>query len=156
MITGPWNQLKAMLWNQKKWVISLGRSFWAWEAVWGRMLALDELKRSGLMFPNQCSMRKGEEWSLNHFLLYCSKVRILWLLVYSLFGRAWLMHSLARGNFLIWHGSVLGRRQKRLRGLLFWACFGLHGRREIKHIWKCVTGRSNNQIFLQVYFFRVG
>ncbi|XP_034700770.1 probable serine/threonine-protein kinase PBL7 isoform X2 [Vitis riparia] len=50
------------------------------------------------------------------------------------------MHALARGNFLIWHGSMLGRRQKRLRGLLFWACFGLHGRREIKHIWKCVTG----------------
>lgn len=45
-------------------------------------------------------MCKGDEKSADHLLLYCSKVKILWQLVFSLIGVARVMHSFVRGHLL--------------------------------------------------------
>ena len=49
-------------------------------------------------------MYKVEEETTNHLLLHYSKAKILWQLVFSLFGATWVMNSSRRGTLLSWHG----------------------------------------------------
>ena len=46
-------------------------SFLAWEASWGRVLTLDQLKRRGWLVTNRCFLCLMEEESVNHSLLHC-------------------------------------------------------------------------------------
>lgn len=62
-------------------------------------LTLNQFKRRGLLL-NKCCMCKGEEELVDDILLHCSETRILWQLVYSLFGIVSVMHSLVRGTLL--------------------------------------------------------
>ena len=45
--------------------------------------------------------------------LSLSTVIILWHLIFSLFGVAWVVHSSVRGNFLSCHGSFMGKKKKK-------------------------------------------
>ncbi|RVX02247.1 putative ribonuclease H protein [Vitis vinifera] len=53
--------------------------FFAWEATWGRVLTLDRLQRRGLQLPNRCFLCGCEEESVNHILIHCTVVRVLWI-----------------------------------------------------------------------------
>ena len=85
-------------------------SFFAWEASWSRLLTLDQLKRRGWNIPNRCYLCKTEEETIDHLLLFCDKARMLWNLIYSLFGVKWVMHSSIRRNLLGWHSSFVGKK----------------------------------------------
>ena len=61
-------------------------SFFAWEASWEKVLTQDQLKRRGWILANRCCLCCAEEESINHILVHCSKTKILWDLVFSLFG----------------------------------------------------------------------
>lgn len=39
--------------------------------------------------PNKCHMCKREEESSDHMILHCSKARIMWSLVFTLYGMTW-------------------------------------------------------------------
>lgn len=45
-------------------------------------------------------MCKDEKESGEHILLHCTKARILWQLVFSLFGIAWVLHSSIKTTLL--------------------------------------------------------
>ena len=62
-----------------KWV------FLAWEASWGKVLTLDQLKRRGWTLAHRCFFCLVEEESTNHILIHCTKTRVLWELVFVLF-----------------------------------------------------------------------
>ena len=50
--------------------------FFAWEAVWGKILTLDQLKRIGFAFANRCLLCQEWEEIVDHLLLHCEKSRV--------------------------------------------------------------------------------
>nr|CAN60781.1 hypothetical protein VITISV_022451 [Vitis vinifera] len=94
------------------WVL-IRASFFGWEAAWSRLLTTDRLKRFGRSIPNRCFLCKNEEETIDHLLLFCEKTRMLWLLILSLFGVQWVMHSSVKRNLLGWHGSFVGKKREK-------------------------------------------
>ena len=60
-------------------------SFFGWETLWGKALALDQLKKKGWPLANKCYLCQRHKESIDHILLHCAKVRTLWTLFFSLF-----------------------------------------------------------------------
>ncbi|RVW89280.1 hypothetical protein CK203_032620 [Vitis vinifera] len=50
--------------------------FFAWEALWGKVLTLDQLKRKGWTLANRCFLCLVEEESIDHILIHCYKSKI--------------------------------------------------------------------------------
>ena len=88
-------------------------SLFAWEASWNRILTCDQLKRRGWNLPNRCYLCKQEEETNDHLFLVCIKVRMLWNVIFALFGVHWVLHSSMKGNLLGWHGSFVGKRREK-------------------------------------------
>ena len=99
-------------------------SFFTWEAAWGRILTLDKLQRRGVSLANRCFPCQQREESVDHLLFHCSKTRVLWELLFSLFGAMWIMSSSVREMFLGWKGAFVGKRRKKVwqtaPSCLFW------------------------------------
>ena len=51
----------------------------AWEATWGKVLTLDQLKPHGMTFANRCFMyeEEEEEETIDHLLIHCKSVKML-------------------------------------------------------------------------------
>ena len=56
-----------LIWNP---VIPPRMGFFAWEASWGKVLTLDQLKRRGRALANRCFLCEEEEEDINHLLLH--------------------------------------------------------------------------------------
>ncbi|RVW36606.1 hypothetical protein CK203_072835 [Vitis vinifera] len=41
------------------------------------------------------------------------RVRMLWNVIFALFGVHWVLHSSMKGNLLGWHGSFVGKRREK-------------------------------------------
>ena len=52
--------------------------FFAWEASWGKVMTLDQLKKRGRPLANGCYLCEEEEETLNHILVHYPKARLLW------------------------------------------------------------------------------
>ena len=102
-----------------KWV------FFAWEASWEKFLTLDQLKRRGWTLANRCFFCLVEEESTNHILIHCTKTRVLWELLFTLFGVTWVLPYSVRETLFCWLGSFVGKKRKKAWKLallcLFWA-----------------------------------
>ena len=61
-------------------------AFFAWEAMWGKVLTLDRLQKRGWQLPNRCFLCGCEEETINHILLHYIVIRVLWEIVLALFG----------------------------------------------------------------------
>ena len=81
--------------------------FFAWEASWGRMLTLDNLKRRGRALANRCFLCGEGEETIDHLLIHCSKTRILWELLLAIFG------VIVSEIFLSWNGSFVSKHHKK-------------------------------------------
>ena len=57
-----------LVWNP---VVSQKIGVFAWEATWGKVLTLDQLKRRGMTFANRCFMCEEEEETIDHLLIHC-------------------------------------------------------------------------------------
>ena len=57
-----------------------------WEATWGKVLTLDNLKRRGMAFANRCFMCEEDEETINHLLIHCRSTKMLWDLLLSIGG----------------------------------------------------------------------
>ena len=106
--------------------------FIAWEASWGRILTLDQIKKRGRALSNRCFLCEEEE-TVEHLLLHCAKAKVLWNLFLVIVGVQWVFPLLVRGTLLSWHGSFVGK--KRLKAwmatplYLFWSIW--HERNKI-------------------------
>ncbi|RVX20185.1 Transposon TX1 uncharacterized 149 kDa protein [Vitis vinifera] len=74
--------------------------FFAWEASWGKVLTQDQLKRRGWILANRCFLCCDDEETINHILIHCPKARVLWNLVFSLFGVNWVLPLTVRDTLL--------------------------------------------------------
>lgn len=80
-------------------------AFFAWEAARESILALDMLKRRGMVLVNRCYLCKRDEESRNHILLWCPVVCNMRSMVYSLLGICWVMVGSVREELWAWAGS---------------------------------------------------
>ena len=76
------------------------------------MLVLHQLKKKGWRIPNRCYKCKKED-TVDHIVLHCSKVVILWMLVNALLGVWGMMHSSVRDTLLNWHESFVKKKTKK-------------------------------------------
>ena len=63
-------------------------------------------------------MCKSEEETIDHLLLYCSKVRVIWYLIFSLLEVQWVMHFSVIENLLGWYDYFDGKKMNEKRGRL--------------------------------------
>ncbi|KAJ9701497.1 hypothetical protein PVL29_006726 [Vitis rotundifolia] len=85
--------------------------FFAWEASWGRVLTQDHLKRRGWFLANRCFLCCKEEETINHILIHCPKARVLWNLVFSMFGVHWVLPHTVRDTLLGWSASFMDKKR---------------------------------------------
>ena len=99
---------------------------------------MDILKRRGWTSVNRCFLCKGEEGSCDHILLHCSKASLLWLLVFSLFGVLWLLHTSIQATLLSWHSCTIRKRRKKAWNVtplcLFWIIWKERNRRAFENV----------------------
>ncbi|RVX03217.1 LINE-1 reverse transcriptase-like [Vitis vinifera] len=89
-------------------------AFFAWEATWGKVLTLDRLQRRGWQLPNCCFLCGSEEESVDHLLIHCIVVRVLWDLVLALFGVHWVFPETVKKVLLSWRGPFVGKKRKKI------------------------------------------
>ena len=64
--------------------------FFAWEASWGKVLTLDQLKRRGIPLLNMCFLCEENEETIDHLLIHCSRVKMLWDLLLAIIEANWV------------------------------------------------------------------
>ncbi|RVW65755.1 LINE-1 retrotransposable element ORF2 protein [Vitis vinifera] len=89
-------------------------SFFAWEASWEKVLTQDQLKRKGWILANRCCLCCVEEETINHILVHCSKTKMLWDLLLSLFGVNWVMPFSVRDTLLSWYVSFKDKKHRKV------------------------------------------
>ena len=89
-------------------------SFFAWEAMWGKALTLDLIQKRGWVLANRCFMCLEKEETIDHLPLHCIKTRVLWDLLFNLFGLSWVLPSSVRETLLGWYGSFVGEKRKKV------------------------------------------
>ena len=88
-------------------------AFFAWEASWGKVLTHEQLQRRGFSLANRCFLCLSEEETVDHLLLHCIKTRVLWNLLFSLFGISWTLSCSVKATLLGWNGGFVGKRCKK-------------------------------------------
>ena len=66
----PWQSI----WNP---IVPPKLGFFAWEASWGKVLTLDQLKRRGISLVNRCCLCEESEETIDHLLIHSSRAKIL-------------------------------------------------------------------------------
>ncbi|RVW53935.1 hypothetical protein CK203_073000 [Vitis vinifera] len=100
-------------------------SFFTWEASWGKVLTMDQLKKRGWALANRCFLCCEEEESIDHILIHCSRARALWEFLFALFGVFWVLPSSVKDTLIEWRGFMLGKKHRKVWKAaplcLFWA-----------------------------------
>ena len=89
-------------------------SFFTWEATCSKALTLDLIQKRGWALANKCFMCLEKEETIDHLLLHCTKTRVLWDLLFNLFGLSGVLPSSVRETLLSWHGSFVGKKRKKV------------------------------------------
>ena len=90
------------------------RIVFAWEAAWGKVLTLDQLKRRGMTVANRCFMCEEEEENIDHLLIHCKFAKMLWDLILSIVGISWVFPQSVLHTLLAWQGAAVGKKRKKL------------------------------------------
>ena len=77
-----------------------------------------------------------KEETINHLLLHCSKIRVLWELLFSLFGVSWVLPCSVRETLLSWQISSVGKKHRKVRRAaplhIFWMVWKARNRLAFK------------------------
>ena len=87
--------------------------FFAWEATWGKILTLDRLQKRGWQLLNHCFLCGCEEENVNHILLHCIVVRVLWEIVLALFGVQWVFPESVKEVLFSWRDPFVGKKKEK-------------------------------------------
>ena len=85
-----------------------------WEAAWGKVLTLDQLKRRGMSFANKCFMCEEEEETIDHLLIHCNFAKMLWNLFLSIVGISWVFPHSVLHTLLSWQGAAVGKKRRKI------------------------------------------
>ena len=99
-----------MVWNP---VVPPKIGVFAWEAAWGKVLTLGQLKCRGMSFANRCFMCEEEEETIDHFLIHCKFAKMLWDLFLSIVGISWVFPQSVLHTLLAWQGAAVGKKTQK-------------------------------------------
>ena len=133
--------------------MSLRICFFAWEVTWAKILTLDQLKKGEWRIPNRCYLCKIEDETSDHILIHCLKARLLWQLIFALFGIQWVLNCSVREVLLSWHGSFI--RGKRLGRFLCCVCFRLYGENGIGGLLTTLKAQIKQLKILSCIYFGI-
>ena len=110
-----------LIWNS---VVSSKMGIFSWEAAWGKILTLDNLKRRGMAFANRCFLCEEDEETVDHLLIHCKSAKMLWDLFLSMVGISWVFPKSVLLTLLAWQGVAVGKKRKKkwraAPSCLFW------------------------------------
>ena len=91
--------------------------YWRWAFCLGGYLGkgfdLGSFKEERMVFGlKKCFLRHLEEESIDHIHIHYVITRVLWHLLFSLFGVSWVLSSLVIEMILRWHGSFMSEKWK--------------------------------------------
>ena len=89
-------------------------SFFAWEAIWGKVLALDWLKGRGWLVANRYFLYLKEEELADDILLRCGKNQVIRCLVFFLFEVSCFLISLVRDLLSCRRRAFVGKKRKKI------------------------------------------
>ena len=75
------------IWNS---MVPSKNSFFTWEASWGKVITLDQLKRRRRALANRCCLYEEEKETIDHLLIHCKIVKMLWDLFLTIVGTNWV------------------------------------------------------------------
>ena len=99
------------IWNP---VIPPRMGFFAWEASWGKLLTLDQLKHRGRALANRCFLCEEDEEDINHLSLHFKKAKMLWDLLLTIVGTSWVFPNSVIQMLLSWQGATVGKKRKNI------------------------------------------
>ena len=99
-----------LIWNS---VVPSKMGIFSWEAAWGKILTLDNLKRRGMAFANRCFMCEEDEETIDHVLIHCKSAKLLWDLFLSMVGISWVFPQSVLHTLLAWQGVAVGKKRKK-------------------------------------------
>ena len=82
--------------------------------MWGKVLTLDRLQKRGWQLPNRCFLCGCEEETVNHIILHCIVVRVLWEIALVLFGIQWVFPETVKEVLSSWRGPFVGKKKKKI------------------------------------------
>ena len=100
-----------LIWNP---VVPPKIGVFSWEATWGKVLTLDQLKRRGMTLVNRCIMCEEDEENIDHLLIHCKSAKMLWNLFLSIFGTSRVFPQSVLHTLLAWQGAAVGKKRKRI------------------------------------------
>ena len=103
----PWRSI----WNP---IVPPKLGFFAWEASWGKVLTLDQLKRKGIPLVNRCCLCEENEETINHLLIHCLRAKMLWVLILAITDFNWVFPRTVRQLLLAWQSASVGKKRKRI------------------------------------------
>ena len=79
--------------------------FFVWTAAWNKILTYDNLSKQGYSFVNWCCMCCCARETVDHHLIHCPVVSLLWSWILGVFGISWvLLQIVAELLFSWWNG----------------------------------------------------
>ena len=63
---------------------------------------------------NRCNLCKENEESADHILIHCTMARVLWELLFALFGVIWVLPYSVRDTLLGWRGINMGKKRSKV------------------------------------------
>ena len=80
---------------------------------------------------DRCYLCGCEEETINHILLHYRVVRVLWEIVFVLFGIQWVFPETVREVLISWRGPFVGKKRKKIWKSIPLYIFGRFGKRRI-------------------------
>ena len=80
--------------------------------MWGKILTCDQLQNRGLSLASCCPLCLESGELVDHLLLHCSKTRVLWDLLFSLFEVPWILAAIVKDFLLEWKGNFLPKEKR--------------------------------------------
>ena len=118
-----------LIWNP---IVPPKIGVFAWEATWGKVLTIDQLKRRGMTLVNRCFMCEEDEENIDHLLIHCKSAKMLWNLFLSIYGISWVFPKSVLHTLLAWQGADVGKKRKRIwlaaPLCLFWTLWRVRNR----------------------------
>ena len=88
-----------LVWNI---VIPKKISFFAWDASWGKVITLDQLKRHGRALANRCCPCEEDEETIDHMLVHFKIARMLWDIFLTIVRTSWAFSHFVLHTLLAW------------------------------------------------------
>ena len=108
--SSPMTFLVQSIWNP---LVLLKVGFFAWEAVWGKVLTLNQLKRRRRPLASRCYLCENEEESIDHLLVHCQQARLLWEIILATVGMGWVFPFYVQQTLISWQGATGGKETEK-------------------------------------------